>query len=363
MDKLISIIVPVYKVEKWLKKCVRSIQKQTYSNLEIILVNDGSPDKCPQICDKLAKKDKRIKVIHKKNGGVSVARNTGIDASTGEYICFIDSDDWIDKNFIMNAYNDAVNNDAQIVVSNLTIVSLRGKTKHKLVGETQKIDFNSKGTLFEKLRKEKHLGGAIPKLFYASLIKDNNIRFDPAIRFGEDVLFLLKSFEYCSAIFLNADAGYFYNRLVSDSAILKFYPEMLDWMKHLTRAREALVDAKGESYTNGKSYVLKAAVIDFTFVVNYIVNNKSIEEATPYIEQAYEFYNPYIEQEISKATGGILEYSDMRVLEFCKSKDFGELYSYAVTKKPKATFKRKFIRHFKGAALAIKRFWYRHIDR
>lgn len=94
---VISVIVPVYKVEQYLNQCVQSIVDQTYSKLEIILVDDGSPDKCPEICDEWARKDSRIKVIHKENGGLSSARNAGIDVATGDYITFVDSDDYIDE--------------------------------------------------------------------------------------------------------------------------------------------------------------------------------------------------------------------------------------------------------------------------
>lgn len=96
MDKLISVIVPIYKVEEYLPQCIDSIINQTYKNLEIILVDDGSPDRCPQICDEYAAKDSRIKVIHQKNGGLSAARNAGLDIATGEYIAFVDSDDWLE---------------------------------------------------------------------------------------------------------------------------------------------------------------------------------------------------------------------------------------------------------------------------
>ena len=97
MEPLISVIVPIYGTEKYLHTCVDSIINQTYKNLEIILVDDQSPDRCPEICDKYEKKDKRIKVIHQKNKGLSGARNTGLDICKGEYISFIDSDDWIEK--------------------------------------------------------------------------------------------------------------------------------------------------------------------------------------------------------------------------------------------------------------------------
>ena len=102
---LISIIVPIYKVEPYLNKCVQSIVDQTYRDLEIILVDDGSPDNCPAICDAWAAKDSRIRVIHKENGGLSDARNAGLAIATGKYICFIDSDDSIAPTFIAELYD------------------------------------------------------------------------------------------------------------------------------------------------------------------------------------------------------------------------------------------------------------------
>lgn len=102
---MISVIVPVYKVEPYLDRCVRSIVEQTYTDLEIILVDDGSPDNCPAICDAWAERDSRVKVIHKQNGGLSDARNAGMDIATGEYIGFVDSDDWIAPEMYQILYN------------------------------------------------------------------------------------------------------------------------------------------------------------------------------------------------------------------------------------------------------------------
>ena len=107
MDKKISIIVPVYNLEKYLPRCLNSVCNQTYKNLEIILVDDGSTDKSSDICDNWAKKDSRIIVIHKKNGGVSSARNAGIKKATGEYIHFVDGDDWLE----LNCYEKIVERD------------------------------------------------------------------------------------------------------------------------------------------------------------------------------------------------------------------------------------------------------------
>lgn len=104
MEPLISIIVPVYNVEAYLERCVDSLRNQTYRNLELILVDDGSPDRCPGICDSLAEADDRIRVIHQENAGLSGARNTGINAAKGEYLAFVDSDDYVAENFIEALY-------------------------------------------------------------------------------------------------------------------------------------------------------------------------------------------------------------------------------------------------------------------
>lgn len=115
MDSLISVIVPIYNVEKYLDRCVDSIINQTYKNLEIILVDDGSPDNCPQMCDDYAKKDSRIKVVHKENGGLSDARNAGMKVATGEYVSFIDSDDYISLDFYETLLQTMIDNDSDIV--------------------------------------------------------------------------------------------------------------------------------------------------------------------------------------------------------------------------------------------------------
>lgn len=122
MNDLISIIVPIYKVEDYLEKCIKSILNQTYKNIEIILVDDGSPDGCGKICDDYAKKDERIKVIHKRNGGVSEARNYGIDIATGRYILFVDSDDFVDENMCETLIKESKKNDSDIVIGNFYAV-------------------------------------------------------------------------------------------------------------------------------------------------------------------------------------------------------------------------------------------------
>lgn len=126
MDTLISVIVPVYKVEKYLDRCVESIVAQSYTNLEILLVDDGSPDRCGQMCDDWAKKDKRIKVIHKDNGGLSDARNAGVSASVGEYCVFVDSDDTIAPFMVERLYCAVVKHNTKLAICDVCCIDDSG---------------------------------------------------------------------------------------------------------------------------------------------------------------------------------------------------------------------------------------------
>ncbi len=137
-NPLISVIVPIYNVEKYLPRCVDSILNQSYKNLEVILVDDGSPDNSPKICDEYAKQDNRIKVVHKQNGGLSDARNAGMEVATGEYVSFIDSDDWVDADFISELYKgiksgaDVAECATRLFDDNDNTLSTRGSKESKI---------------------------------------------------------------------------------------------------------------------------------------------------------------------------------------------------------------------------------------
>lgn len=126
MEPLISVIIPIYKAEKYIEKCVNGVQKQTYRNLEIILVNDGSPDHSGKICDELASRDNRIKVIHKENGGAASARNAGLDIMTGAYVTFVDADDYMKENYLEVLYRTLTDNNAQVSICSFETVDEEG---------------------------------------------------------------------------------------------------------------------------------------------------------------------------------------------------------------------------------------------
>lgn len=144
----ISVIVPVYNVEKYLDECIQSIVTQSYENLEILLVDDGSSDNCPAICDGWAKKDKRIKVIHKKNGGAGSARNTGIENSTGEWVGFIDGDDSVEEKFFETLLSNADEKEADICACDFKYCNADGTSAEKYCYDTIKM-FSSQELLRE----------------------------------------------------------------------------------------------------------------------------------------------------------------------------------------------------------------------
>ena len=168
-NPLISVIIPVYNVEKWLLRCVNSVCGQSYKDLEILLIDDGSTDRSGQICENLSSKDSRIIVIHRNNGGLSEARNTGLVYSHGEYISFIDSDDWIERNFIQNLINAINDYGADACGCNFRI-SVEGE-KYPVVQEAYSVAHYSKKEAMEHLVQNKIKQVVWNKLYRADIIK------------------------------------------------------------------------------------------------------------------------------------------------------------------------------------------------
>ena len=203
MEPLISIIVPVYRVENYLRQCVDSLLAQTYQNLEIILVDDGSPDNCPTICDEYAQKDSRIQVIHKENGGLSDARNTGLDVAAGMYIGFVDSDDWVMPDMYDYLLHGILRYDAEI--SYCGFVNIRNDWMDYKTEESDKV--YTAETALNELFFDRLGNFAWNKLYKAELW--NGIRF-PVGRTFEDILTTYKLFERANRIAILKEPKYCY---------------------------------------------------------------------------------------------------------------------------------------------------------
>lgn len=232
MAPKISIIVPIYRVEKYLTTCIDSLMNQTLKEIEIILVDDGSPDKCGEIAEQYAKKDSRIKVIHQKNSGLGPARNTGIQAAKGEYIGFVDSDDWANKNMFENLYHAALENNADIVVSGHCDwrdgKMIRVK-RHPLAGKTvrDKNEINEiRKNLYGQNVNDKETE-AFPMsvwiaIYRKKLVDDHQLKFDNIL--SEDVIFNILAYKFANAITFTGDVDYCY-RNENPSSIMRSFSE------------------------------------------------------------------------------------------------------------------------------------------
>ena len=187
-DPLISVIVPVYKTQQYLDRCIGTIRNQTYKNLEIILVDDGSPDQSGEICERFALEDRRIRVVHKENGGLSSARNAGIDVMTGEYAAFVDSDDDIALDMIETLYGLCVTHDAQIACGGVEKVNDQGHVGYFNDDVTDFLLLTREEAMGELLENRRILNSLWDKLYHKSIF--DGIRMTKGILYEDcDVMY------------------------------------------------------------------------------------------------------------------------------------------------------------------------------
>lgn len=213
MDRSVSIIVPVYKVEKYLSRCIKSIISQTYRNLEIILIDDGSPDNCPQICDEFAEIDCRIKVLHQSNMGLSKARNKGLEICTGEFIAFVDSDDFINIHVIERWVRLLERYNADMVVGKHA--NYYGEKDSEdliklLFKDSQVIEKSTEQILEDMFLRNHRLCVAWGKLYRRDIL--NDFKFPENVFFGEDMFAAHILFDRAKKILEDEYIGVYYNQ-------------------------------------------------------------------------------------------------------------------------------------------------------
>ena len=220
-DPFVSIIVPVYKVpEQYLRKCIESTMTQTLKNIEILLVDDGSPDQCGKICDEYAKRDSRIQVVHKKNGGLSSARNCGCRVAHGKWIMFVDGDDWIEPDMCQVMYNAGEEKKVQLVMCGIMKDYGKSNTEYKFYLEEGKVYRGKECKWLQQqlLVYNGNIAVAYSKLIDRKLLLDNQIFHDEILRQGAEGLeFNLRLFEKLkSALFINKP---FYHYIYNENSI------------------------------------------------------------------------------------------------------------------------------------------------
>ena len=225
MNNLVSVIVPIYKVEPYLRQCVDSIISQTYKNLEIILVDDGSPDACPQICDEYAQKDNRVRVIHKLNEGLSSARNAGLDIATGDYIAFVDSDDWLESDMYRILLELLLRHDADVAEcahNSGTVKNVNNDYNDNIYTETVFEDYSS---IVNNIVVEESIPDlrfeVWDKLFKRSIISDTRFKVG---QIYEDLFFDRVILKRCNRLVYTNYIGYNY-RVNREGSTVSFFNE------------------------------------------------------------------------------------------------------------------------------------------
>lgn len=281
-NELISIIVPVYNAEKYLHRCIDSIINQTYKNIEIILVNDGSTDISSSICDKYAQIDERIKVIHQENAGVSVARNMGIDNSSGKYIMFVDSDDWVDEQIVEHLYKKIYEKQADIAIC----------SHYEINGETNQL---KKLFIEEYVSGEKEVANFINNNWGTSLIsvpwgtlykREKIGRFRVGMSLGEDTLFKVDYFSQTYSVVVSQEPLYYYVRFENAQSLSKrFSQEYFDHFEVLYKRALDLLYTKGgitQKYADRFNY--KLVEHSFRFMRLYSVQHNK-KDSVEYIKK------------------------------------------------------------------------------
>lgn len=243
MKKVVSVIIPVYNVEEFIFRTVESVMNQDYKNIEIILVDDGSPDNSAKIIDELAKKDYRITCVHKENGGVSSARNAGLKIASGKYVTFIDGDDWVEPKYISYLLNLVESNNCEIGMNknNYSDYNTKSNEEEYVVSAEKAIEWIYLGDIFVTVWN---------KIYSMQFLKKNNILFDEKIWYGEGMLFNIDCLQFVDSIAVGEKSVY-HQVSNPNSAMRKFNVDsnlcgirsLEIQKKHWRKSNPAIVDA------------------------------------------------------------------------------------------------------------------------
>ena len=271
----VSIIVPVYKAEPYIRKCIDSILSQTFTNFVLLLIDVGSPDNCGKICDEYAELDTRVHVFHKENGGVSAARNLGLDHAKGDYVCFIDSDDWIDPDMLETLIGWEQKKQTDLLFFGLKYESAVDcsdtmELLQKISGVYEGINSVIKACYI--LETNEIFGWTCNKLFRNCIIQDHHIKFNEEISIQEDHIFTLAYLKYVTCLAIYSYFPYHY-RITADSLTNRSYPYYLCKIRSLLifEGRMRLVDRSDG--VGDVSFYKRFTICQFLFVLLHYYRN------------------------------------------------------------------------------------------
>lgn len=272
MDVLISVIVPIYNNEQWIPTCIESIRKQTYTHLEILIIDDGSEITVAKLCDVYAEVDKRIRVYHIKNGGVSKARNEGLKYATGQYVVFVDSDDYLEPDIINKALQWQLTHNEYLCKWNMATFGENAVAVKHIVTYTHSMNMIRWKASIISGNFGADIGISIRTvwggLFCLKIIKDNNIRFIENLYIGEDAVFVLEYIKFTKGMTFLETTGYYY-RIHTASAARRYKTDLYE---QFTRELKGLTDSL--TFEEKREKHIRVAITGFTWNrFNFLINN------------------------------------------------------------------------------------------
>lgn len=319
----ISIIIPVYKTGKYLSRCVGSILQQTYTDFELILVDDGSPDNSGKLCDKYALKDSRIKVIHKENGGVSSARNAGLEIAKGKYIIFVDSDDWVAENYLAVLIEPMIKYDIQLASVSYEERGVLCRTKSSKTKLVSFLELSEKDRVSYFIMQK--LNMPCVNIFLSSIITKNNLRFKIDMHLGEDTSFLRSYLSFCEKIYMVDNVVYFYNKFNGGSLTKRLDERIKQWNVLLIDELGELLKKVGISEKCRSRTLADRAfdsLNDYLIKFALVLQNQNLMSE---IEKALESFEKYLNLDLGWADKQD-EYYELR--QAVLKKDVSEIYSF-----------------------------------
>ena len=307
----VSIIVPVYNTEKYLARCIDSILAQTFTDFELILVNDGSKDNSGKICDEYAQKDSRIIVIHKENGGVSSARNKGLDIAQGEWISFVDSDDWISSNYLSD-----FSYDADLMICGFEYIG----AKAEINSPTNMNPLNNAYAISQWFYincNNIYITTVAGSIFKRKIITNQTLYFDNKLKYGEDTDFMYRYLCFCSTIDLCHAPNYKY--VIESPNCDKYTLDAISYHYHISTLNNTI--SKIEQYLNLSLYKLKKI-----FYQKYLLL----------------FYSYLNAISISEAREELTKYNKLHLIKFCGNLNWKEyIYLRLITFSPSLFYHRR----------------------
>ena len=287
MEAMVSIIVPVYKTKDYLRQCIGSLLSQTYRSVEIILVDDGSPDECPALCDAYISKDKRIRVIHKENGGLSSAREAGIRNAHGDYIAVVDSDDWLESNTIAECVEIALRNDADCVMfgyvreypqKSIPAHLFDSDFSYEVSTSEDKIHRRIVGLIGDELRNPQqidNLSTVCMKLYKTGAVKKGRIVSERIVGTSEDTIFNLYALDGCKISYINK-CFYHYRKSNAQSITTQHKPDLAEKWDVMYGIMQEYIDGSGRADEYHTPFLNRVACGMIGLGLNEIGSTKSI---------------------------------------------------------------------------------------